>query len=123
MTTTATAPAHVAAPGPAPPATVPDEPVWRLTVEQYHEMLRAGILHDGCPVELLEGVLVAKMTKYPPHTPATQLLREALAHLLPDGWFVNDQEPITTLDSEPEPDVSVVRGRRRDFQDRHPGPE
>jgi Uma2 family endonuclease len=30
---------------------------------------------------------------------------------------------VTTRDSEPEPDVSVVRGRRRDYADRHPGPE
>jgi Uma2 family endonuclease len=112
-----------AAPSAPPPAPVPDEPVWRLSVEQYHEMLRAGILQDGDPIELLEGVLVAKMTKYPPHTFSTQLIREALLSLLPAGWFVNDQEPITTLDSEPEPDVAVIRGGRRDFLGRHPGPQ
>lgn len=33
------------------------------------------------------------------------------------------QEPITTSDSEPEPDVVVVRGERRRYHDRHPGPE
>jgi hypothetical protein len=46
---------------------VPPEPVLRLTVEQYHGMIRAGILVDGDPIELLEGWLVQKMTKYPPH--------------------------------------------------------
>jgi Uma2 family endonuclease len=30
-------------------------------------------------------------------------------------------EPITLLDSEPEPDVVVVRGNTRDYLDRHPG--
>lgn len=106
-----------------PPAPVPDEPVWRLSVEQYHEMLRAGILQDGDPVELLEGILVAKMTKYPPHTMANELTREALERILPQNWFVNVQQPITTLDSEPEPDISVIRGRRRDYPNRHPGPQ
>lgn len=27
------------------------------------------------------------------------------------------------VDSEPEPDITVVRGDRRDYADRHPGPE
>jgi Uma2 family endonuclease len=112
-----------AAPSTPPPAPVPDDAVWRFSVEQYHELLRAGILTDGDPVELLEGILIAKMTKYPPHTLSTQLTREALEHVLPAGWFVNAQEPVTTLDSEPEPDITVIRGRRRDFQNRHPGPQ
>jgi Uma2 family endonuclease len=121
--TTVLIPATAAQTLPLAPGPVPDEPVWRLTVEQYHEMLHAGILHSGDPVELLEGILVAKMTKYPPHTLSTQLTREALQSLFKAGWYVNDQEPITTLDSEPEPDVSVIRGARRDFLDRHPGPQ
>jgi Uma2 family endonuclease len=35
---------------------------------------------------------------------------------------VDAQEPITTESSEPEPDVVVVRGDRRLYRDRHPGP-
>lgn len=83
-------------------------------------MTRAGILTDDDPVELLEGWLVTKMPKNPPHPLTTQLTREALARLVPDGWFVDAQEPITTEDSEPEPDVVIVRGERRQFRDRHP---
>lgn len=33
------------------------------------------------------------------------------------------QEPITLIDSEPEPDVVVVRGDTRQYLDRHPGAE
>jgi Uma2 family endonuclease len=33
-----------------------------------------------------------------------------------------DQEPITLALSEPEPDVSVLRGDARQYLDRHPGP-
>ena len=47
---------------------IPDVPVYRLSVEQYHAMARAGILDEDAPVELVEGWLVQKMTKYPPHT-------------------------------------------------------
>jgi Uma2 family endonuclease len=102
---------------------VPDAPIWRLSVAQYHQMVQSGILTDDDPVELLEGWLVTKMPRNPPHRLATQLLREALAGLVPSGWFVDAQEPITTTDSEPEPDVVVVRGDRRDYRERHPGPD
>ncbi len=99
--------------------------LYRLSVQQYHDMIRQGILKDGDPVELVEGVLVLKMTKNPPHRFATQTLRDLLPDLLPSGWFVDDQEPVTTEDSEPEPDVAVIRGSRRQYleQGRHPGPQ
>jgi Uma2 family endonuclease len=102
---------------------VPDSPIWRLSIAQYHQMVQNGILTDDDAVELLEGWLVTKMPKNPPHRLTTQLLREALAQRVPAGWYVDAQEPITTFDSEPEPDVVIVRGDRRDYHDRHPGPE
>lgn len=106
-----------------PPAAVPPDLVWRLRVEQYHAMIRAGILTDDEPVELLEGWLVCKMPKNPAHRVATRLVRQALERLVPTEWYVDSQEPITTGDSEPEPDVVVVRGETRHYLDRHPGPE
>ena len=41
---------------------IPDVPIYRLSVAQYHAMARAGILEEDAPVELLEGWLVRKMT-------------------------------------------------------------
>jgi Uma2 family endonuclease len=102
---------------------VPDTPIFRLTVEQYHDMIRTGILTEDDPVELLEGWLVYKMSKNPPHRIATKLLNRAIEALVPKGWYVDSQEPITTGSSEPEPDVAVIRGDTRDYADRHPGAE
>ncbi|MCY3023040.1 MAG: Uma2 family endonuclease [Planctomycetota bacterium] len=104
-------------------AGVPPDLIWRLSVDQYHEMIRNGIIADDDPVELLEGWLVRKMGKNPPHRIATQLLREALQQAVPVGWFVDDQEAVSTGDSEPEPDVSVVRGDRRQYLHGHPQPK
>ena len=101
---------------------VPRDLIWRLDVNQYHEMIATGIITEEDPVELLDGCLVPKMPKKPPHSLATTLIREALARLAPAGWFVDSQEPITLEDSEPEPDVRVVRGDRRHYLERHPGP-
>ena len=104
-------------------AAVPTDLIWRLSVNQYHQMVCAGILTEEDPVELLAGWLVPKMPKNPPHRVATRLLRQALERVVPAGWYVDSQEPITTADSEPEPDVVVVRGETRQYLDRHPGPQ
>jgi Uma2 family endonuclease len=104
-------------------AAVPTDLIWRLSVEQYHAMIQAGILTDDDPVELLEGWLVVKLPKNPLHRVATHLVRTEIEERLPSGWYTDSQEPITTADSEPEPDVVVVRGETRQYLARHPGPE
>jgi len=106
-----------------PPPAVPSDPIWRLSVAQYHDMIRAGILTEDDPVELLDGWLVSKMTKNPPHRVATYLLRRALEEVIPQGWHVDSQGAITLATSEPEPDAAVVRGEPRAYVDRHPGPK
>jgi Uma2 family endonuclease len=103
-------------------ASVPQDLIWRLSVDQYHAMIQAGILTDDDPVELLEGWLVFKMPKNPAHRATTRLVRTALDNILPAGWYTDSQEPITLPDSEPEPDVVVVRGDTRQYLDHHPGP-
>jgi len=94
--------------------------LWRFSVAQYHEMIRAGILTEDDPVELLEGLLITKMPKNPPHRMATHLTSEALRAVIPDGWYVDSQEPVTLADSEPEPDVCVIRGTTRDYAEHNP---
>ncbi len=97
-------------------------PVGRLSVEKYHEMIRQGILTENDRMELLDGILVRKMTINPPHGLATELIREAFDRVLPEGWHVKSQRPVTLATSEPEPDGMVVRGKLRDYRDRHPSP-
>lgn len=101
---------------------VPTVPIYRLSVKQYHAMARAGILTEDDPVELLEGWLARKMTKHRPHSICTQLTREALERLPSREWYVSVQDPITTADSEPEPDLAIIRGTARDYPDRQPIP-
>lgn len=104
-------------------ADIPSEPIHRLTVAQYRAMARIGILTPDDHVELLEGWLVEKMTKNPPHRIATRRARVALERIVPQGWYVDTQEPIATMDSEPEPDVAVIRGSTEDYPDRNPEAE
>jgi hypothetical protein len=108
---------------PLMPAAVPPEPVCRLTPSQYHEMIAGGILAEGDPIELLEGWLVPKMVKNPPHSTARLLTTKVLERILPSSWHVRAQEPITLTDSEPEPDLAVVRRTPEHYAHSHPGPE
>lgn len=98
-------------------------PIQRLTVAKYHAMIEAGIITPDDRVELLEGWLVEKLGKNPPHTYLREQLEDWLKDAKPAGWIVHSQEPVTMIDSEPEPDVMLVRGTRDDFLERHPRPD
>jgi Uma2 family endonuclease len=104
-------------PSPAP-STIADR-LYRLSVEQYHAMAEAGILGTNDRIELIEGLLVNKMTKKRPHVIVTDLAQYTLIRALPVGWYVSMQNPIAIAeaDSEPEPDIQVVRGTTRDHPD------
>lgn len=99
---------------------VPVERVLRLSVEQYHEMVRHGILRAGDPVELIDGLLVTKMGKNPPHVIALSHSRNTLEAQVGSGWHVRVQDPITLDRSEPEPDIAVARGAVEDYSAAHP---
>jgi Uma2 family endonuclease len=100
----------------------PSEWFYRLTVDQYRAMARLGILTPDDRVELLEGWLVTKMTKHRPHVVCAQRTFHAIAAIMPAGWFVAKEDPVLAFDSEPEPDISVVRGTFGDYIERTPGP-
>ena len=108
---------------PTLPPGPPPEPVLRISVDQYHLMIESGVFADDEAVELLEGWLMPKMPKNPPHNLAVGLVCDALQAILPQGWHIDCQGSVTTSDSEPEPDVSVVRGKRRDYPSGHPEPK
>jgi Uma2 family endonuclease len=94
--------------------------IWRLRVDQYHAIIRTGILTEDDPVELLEGWLVVKMPQNPLHRVAVRLTYKAVEPIVPTNWYIDTQAPITTADSEPEPDIVVVQGDPRQYLDRHP---
>lgn len=104
------------------PAVLPPCPVMRFSVDDYHRMLATGVLMDGDPYELVEGWIVPKMPQDPIHAGTLELAAEVLRAYIPAGWSVRSQVPVTTSDSEPEPDVAVVRGRTVDYLKRHPAP-
>jgi Uma2 family endonuclease len=99
---------------------LPYQPM-RVSVERYHQLIRQGFFAENEQCELLEGVIVEKMTKHPQHAYATRKCYALLSKLLPANWHLTNQDPITLVNSEPEPDIAVVRGTLENYATRHPG--
>ncbi|HWG42577.1 MAG TPA: Uma2 family endonuclease [Gemmataceae bacterium] len=96
--------------------------LYRFSVEQYEKMLETAVLSSADRVELIEGIVVQKMTQHPPHAVAIDYTMDALRSLLPEGWRLREQKPIKLSDSEPEPDLIIVRGPLQRYETRHPRP-
>ncbi len=100
----------------------PPLPLHRLSVEQYHGMIDAGVLTENDKVELIEGLLVEMSPIHRPHAYAVQQLTHLLGRLTAGQWEVFQQQPVTLPTSEPQPDISVVRGTNDDYKTEHPVP-
>jgi Uma2 family endonuclease len=105
---------------PVLPAAYPPLPVRRFTVDEYHQLIQTGILKSGERVELIHGWIVPKMPTNPTHASIVRRLDRLLQRLVGDGAVVGVQQPITTLDSEPEPDLTVSRGPEVRYFMSHP---
>jgi len=100
----------------------PPLPIHRFTVSKYHRMIESGVLGENDPVELLEGWIVPKMPHNPAHDTTMSFVNNALDVVLPVDWMLRIQCAVTTADSEPEPDVAVVRGPAQRYLRAHPRP-
>lgn len=90
----------------------------RFTVEQYQLLGEAGLV--GKNVELLEGILIKKMSKLPLHSAVTQRAADRLRAILGGKWKLRQEQPISHENSEPEPDIAIVPTREDDYAHKHP---
>ena len=93
----------------------------RWSRREYEQLVERSFFRPDERLELLEGLLLVKEPQSSAHMTAVRLVEEALRAAFGTGWDVRPQGPIA-LDrrSEPEPDVSVVRGSPRDYREAHP---
>jgi Uma2 family endonuclease len=89
-----------------------------VSVEAYHVLGEAGLVPKRS--ELLYGQVFQVMSKSPLHSGLIRRLLRLLRPCVPPGCFLSQEQPITCRDSEPEPDLAVVRGREEDFWSEHP---
>ncbi len=92
--------------------------VWPLSIKAYHALGELGLIPEK--TELLYGQVIQKISKSPYHSYLQLFLAKVLGAALPPETHLRSEQPITCLDSEPEPDLAVVRGRMEDYRHEHP---
>ena len=102
----------------APQSVVRGPQLWPLGVQAYHTLGDLGLIPEK--TELLYGQVFFKKPKPPFHSYLVQSLFSLLRAAVPAGFIAGSGQPITCSDSEPEPDLSVVKGRIEDFRHAHP---
>jgi Uma2 family endonuclease len=94
--------------------------VRRWTRAEYERLVELGVF-AGEPLELIGGQLMVAEPQYPYHASGVTRAEYAIRAILPPGWIVRTQAPVSLDDeSEPEPDLVVVAGNLDDFADAHP---
>lgn len=94
-------------------------PAWprhRFTVDDYHRMIEAEILTERDRVELLGGEIVEMSAKGRRHNGSIIALTRGLQERLGRSAVVSVQNSLLLSDeSEPEPDVAVLRPREDNY--------
>jgi len=96
----------------------------KFTVEQYHKMGESGILNEDDRVELIRGEIVEMASIARRHAACVGRLTELFIVRLAQMVIVWPQNPVELDEnSEPQPDVTLLRRRADFYESGHPQPE
>jgi Uma2 family endonuclease len=92
------------------------------TRNEYEPLIERGILGPEDHVELIGGEVVLMTPQKGRHATAVGFGQDVLLRIIGDGFHLRVQLPLALSDdSEPEPELAVIVGRRRDYPpDLHP---
>lgn len=94
-----------------------------FSIADYHRMGEAGIF-EGQRVELLRGKIVDMSPINSNHAGMVKRLMRLLSSLLDASYILSVQDPISIgQDSEPQPDLAVLKFREDFYSRAHPTPE
>lgn len=116
-----TQPTTLVLPAIALPPVRPEEPTRkRWTREEYYRLAEQGWFLNQ-RVELIDGEIIHLSPQSPHHSSGSDKIRALLQQIFGDAYWVRMHLPLKHGDfSEPEPDVSVVRGTLEENEDEHP---
>ena len=91
---------------------------FKWSISDWHELVDSGVLAQH-RVELLEGEIVETSPEDPMHSSTNHSVVEYFRELLGRA-VIREAHPITLDNSEPEPDIAVVRSPYTNYFVRHP---
>ena len=95
---------------------------YKWSISQWHDLIDTGVL-AGKPVELLNGEIVEMSPEGIPHTYTNQSVSDYLREIFQALALIRESHPVTLDNSEPEPDIAVVRLPKTIYKEHHPYPE
>ncbi len=96
--------------------------VFKWSIADWHELVNSGVLAEH-RVELLEGEIIQMSPEGPMHSSTNYSVAEYFRELLKDRAIVREAHPVTLDNSEPEPDIAVVRSPYTNYFTHHPYPQ
>ena len=95
----------------------------RFTVGEYDRMVQAGVFREDDRVELIAGEIVEMAPIGIRHAACVRRLNRLFSRRVAERAIVDVQNPVRVgADSEPQPDLTLLRPRSDLYASRHPGP-
>ena len=96
----------------------------KFNINEYYRMAEVGILHEDDNVELIEGEVIEMTPIGGRRAACVDRLTKVLVQRVGDAAIVRVQGPIRLSDNtEPQPDVALLRLRTDFYAEAHPTPE
>ena len=92
----------------------------RFTITEYHRLADLDFFTEDDRVELIKGEIIKMAAKGKAHSVCNTRLYRELFKLLEEKATIRGQEPIIINDSEPEPDLTIVKNTPDDYFLNHP---
>ena len=94
----------------------------KWTISDYHKMIQSDIL-TGRNCELINGEIIEMSPELPQHYNTAKRSVSYLENLLKEKADVRFNGPITLANSEPEPDIAIVKLPESKYNQHHPYPD
>lgn len=90
------------------------------TRDEYYKMAELGFF-DGKRVELIEGEIIEMSPMKSLHATVIRLVLNIMRNVFAKDYVVDSQLPMSfSKNTEPEPNVAIVKGEIKDFVQAHP---
>lgn len=92
---------------------------YKWSIQDWHQLIDSGVLEDK-KIELLQGDIINMSPEGIPHSGTSKSVSSYLRELLENKACISEAHPITLDNSEPEPDIAIVRLPEEEYLHHHP---